>query len=48
MPPYGEPDWATPGDTTNTSTVSAGVLAPVTAAGGGSNNATTGSTSAAS
>ena len=28
MPPYGEPDWASPGDTTNTATTSVVAAAP--------------------
>jgi hypothetical protein len=38
MPPYGEPDWATPGDTTNAVTQVAGTTVPVTAASGTNSN----------
>lgn len=39
MPPYGEPDWATPGDTTNAATtVLPGTSNPVSAAAGSNGN----------
>lgn len=38
MPPYGEPDWATPGDTNNvTTTQETGTFNPVTSAAAASN-----------
>lgn len=42
MPPYGEPDWTTPGDTTNTASITAGVPIPLTSSGvsGGQNSNT--------
>lgn len=35
MAPYGEPDWATPGDTSNTATQNAGTSGAITAASAG-------------
>lgn len=39
MPPYGEPDWASPGDTTNNATSVTGVTAAPQASGQNANTA---------
>jgi len=39
MPPYGEPDWASPGDTSNVATTQAGLpSAPASSGGGATTN----------
>jgi hypothetical protein len=40
MPPYGEPDWASPGDTTNTTTAPVAAAAPAAVATNGNSGET--------